>query len=380
MKTGIETQPYTRWTPDRDALLKRLYPEFGATEAARRLGATRQAVRSRVQFLGVKGRKDRPRYWAPERDALLKRVYLADGPAAAAAALGVSRSAIKNRVQQLGLRRPQRLWTPEEDQVVRDEYAALGALAVAEKLGQTVAAVRRRANILGVKSERWDDAAVERVRTAYAAVGARALAAELLGDASTLSVYRIYRLAERLGVTVPVRHPPAVYDRVRELHGRGLNDSQIAREMADYFPGRHDRERVTAIRRRMKLPAIKQTPEQMRELGRRTRAAQTAAGVNPREQAFARLATSYGLPADLPPRAVEVVLALTSGPKTLDELEAAGCFPRLTWNALPSSYIGGLGRRGLVSFTRVRGGNRRVYFLTASALDMLAKGGANAGS
>lgn len=320
------------------------------------------------------------RRWTAEMDAADRRVYAAGGLRAVVAALGVTRSAAKNRARKLGLRRPARRWTAAEDAAIRTDYASGRATAseIAHRLGRGLAATRRRIARLGVSCGRtYTPAEIEAVRTRYAADGAKALAAELLGSATPENVWRMYRLAERLGVTVPTRHPEWVYDRVRELHARGFNDRQIAGELKDYFPGRNDRERVTAIRRRMGLPAIGQTPEQLREIGRRTRAAQIAAGVNPRDQAFAKFAAKYGLPADLPPRGVEIILALAGGPKTRADLETAtGANPSSLWNAVGTTYLSGLADRGLVASAKLPGaahrGPRRLYFLTAEAMDRLA--------
>lgn len=321
------------------------------------------------------------RRWTEDRDRLLRETYLALGLQAAAAALGATRSAVKNRVHQLGLRRPDRAWTAQEDAVVRAGYSGLrSAESIALELGRGAPAVRRRAFILGVRCGRlWSQAEIEAVRSGYRDKGCAALAVELLGADTPVTRHAIYGLASKLGVTVPIRHPRWVYDRVRLLHGQGRNDSQIARDprLASYFPGRNNRERVTAIRRRLGLPAIRQTAEQLRELGRRTRAAQDAAGVNPRDQAFARLAVSYGLPADTAPRAVEIILALVAGPKSQCELKAAGLHPDRLWNAEGTSYAAGLVRRGLVATIPLgtNRGPRVLYVLTAAALDLLAKGG-----
>lgn len=311
-------------------------------------------------------------------DDRLRGLYPAVGYDAAAA-LGVSRAAVKNRAHVLGLRRPARDWTAAELAAVREGYSTgRPAAAIAAELGRTEMAVRRQAFKLGVRHGRlWTAAEEEAVRTRYGAVGAAALARELIGADDPHSVAMVYRLASRLGVTTPARHPPAVYARVRDLHGRGLNDRQIAAAMADLLPGGNRRERVTAIRRRLGLPRVEQTPEQLRDLGRRTNAAQRAAGVNPRDRAFARLAARYGLPPDTPPRAVEIVLCLAGGPKTrADIATATGKDPIGQWNALKTSYLGGLARRGLVAATKAPGatnrGPRVLYLLTAAAMEMLS--------
>jgi hypothetical protein len=320
--------------------------------------------------------------WTPEQDRLLSETYAVGGLRGAVAALGLSRSAVKNRIQGLGLKHPHRCWTPEEDAILRADYGAgESAVVLAARLDRGVPAVRRRANILGVTSGRlWKPEEVEAVRLGYRDKGCHALAVELLGSGGPVQRHAIYGLASKLGVAVPDRHGREVYDRVRELHGRGMNDGQIAKAMANFFPGRNDRERVAAIRRRMKLPAIKQTPEQMRELGRRTRAAQMAAGVNPRDQAFAKLAARYGLPPGTPPRAVEILLSLTSGPKNREDLKAlTGRDPVSLWNGTGNSYLGELVRRGWIASMKLPGasnrGPRKLYLLTPVAMELLSRPG-----
>lgn len=321
------------------------------------------------------------RRWTPAMDDRLRDLYPAVG-SDAAAALGVSRSAVKNRAHALGLRRPDRAWAAAELAAVRDGYSAgRPAAAIAAEIGRTEMAVRRQAFKLGVRHGRlWTADEEEAVRTRYGADGAAALARGLLGADDPHSVAMVYRLAARLGVTTPARHPPAVYARVRELHGRGLNDRQIAAAMTGRFPGfngRNDRERVTAVRRRLRLPRVEQTPEERRAMGKAGRDKQMATGVNPRDGAFARLATRYGLPPDTPPRAVEIVLCLAGGPKSRADIKAAtGKDPIDQWNALTTSYLGGLIRRGLVAATKAPGatnrGPRVLYLLTAAGMEALS--------
>lgn len=314
------------------------------------------------------------RVWTTERDAILRELYPAAGARAAVEALGMSRSAVKNRVHQLGLHAPDRTWTAEEDAFLRANYGhGMTAAECAAVLGRGYPATSRRCMKLRLLADRnWTDAEKEIVRTSYASRGGRALAIELLGSADDVNLKSIRHLAFKLGVTVPFRHPPEVYARVRELHGKGLNDRQIADELKHHFPGRNDRERVTAIRRRMGLPKIEQDH---RVIGAAGRAKQAATGVNPRDAAFSRFATQYGLPADTPPRAVEILIALASGPKTRIEIEnVTGHKPHLIWNAIGTSYLAGLARRGLIAMTRlpVNRGPRTVYTLTPAAIELLA--------
>lgn len=189
------------------------------------------------------------RQWTPEQDARLSEVYLVSGLQGAIAAIGRSRSAIKNRVRVLRLKRPDRRWLPHEDDLIRSEYPkGESAFALAKQLGRGIPAVRRRAFLLGIINGRyWTDAEKAAVRTRYRTDGARSLAKELLGADDGHSVWLIYRLAEKLKVTIPVRHSPEVYERVKQLHSQGLTDGQIAKRMGDYFHGKNDRERVTGF-------------------------------------------------------------------------------------------------------------------------------------
>lgn len=321
--------------------------------------------------------------WTKEMDAQLSEIYTSSGLVVAIQAMGKTRAAVKNRCRFLRLRRPSRNWLPSEDAIVREQYSnGVTAETIARLLGRGVAAVRRRAMILQVPhGTRWTDEEVEAVRSRYKTDGAKALAKELLGKDDNHSVWLVYRLAERLKVSVPLRHSPEVYQRVRELHSLGQTDSEIARSMRDYFPGRgqNDRERITAIRRRMKLPAIQLTYEQKKTNGQKGRIKQIESGENPRNKAFRQFAEKYGLPGDTPPRAVEILLALASGPKTRSELhQMTGKDPVSLWNAIGTSYLGGLFLRGLVAKTKLDGatnkGDRVMYMLTSQAMDLLAKG------
>jgi hypothetical protein len=236
--------------------------------------------------------------------------------------------------------------------------------------------------ILGVPhGRRWTKDEIEAVKTRYKTAGAKALAGELLGTTDIHSIMLVYRLAERLKVSVPIRHPKEVYDRIRSLHAAGHNDSKIAKLLKGSFGfnGRGDRERVTAIRRRMHLPAIQMSPEERRAMGQKGRIKQIEAGENPRNKAYRLFAEKYGLPGDTPPRAVEILLALASGPKTRDDIrQMTGKDPVGLWNALGTSYLAGLCTKGFVASTKLEGakqrGPRALYLLTSQAMDLLSKG------
>jgi CheY-like chemotaxis protein len=314
---------------------------------------------------------------------LLAEVYPAGGIRASMEALGFSRSAVKNRARVLGLRSETiQHWTAQEDQALRELYeSGVSMPEIAKVLGRPLQASKGRAVKLGTKSGRsWTPEEIEIVRTRYVIDGAAALAKRLLGDDSPIERYLIYRLAERLGISTPTRHPPEVLERVRTLHAQGMTDGQIAKEMNDYFPGRSDRERVTAIRHRLGLPAIVLSREQRQVIGRKGREKQLAAGFEPRARRYQEFAARYNLPIETPPRAVEILLSLISGPKTRPQIEeATGKDPAGIWNALGTSYIGGLERWGFIAITKLPGasnkGPRKLYLLTPAAIDLLAKAG-----
>jgi hypothetical protein len=103
----------------------------------------------------------------------------------------------------------------------------------------------------------------------------------------------------------------------------------------------------------------------------------------------AELAARYGLPADLPPAQVRVVLALAGGPLPAAALaDRCGradrpCYPtpfhRFNCRVVPGrNHLSALVRRGLVARTEVtrgkgngRGRGPGVYLLTAAAMDLL---------
>lgn len=374
--------PRKVWTPERDAALRELFPAVGAGECARRMGLSLFGVKARAGKLGVRGDRTRRRVWTADLDARLREVVGAGrGIPAAARLLGLSRAAVKNRAFALGLRTPPREWAAAELDLIRREYATgMTAAEIAARLGRGVPAVRRRAHLLGVASGRtWTAAEKEVVRAGYATRGCRALALELLGSAGQLHMRSVYNLAQDLGVTTPVRHPPGVYERVRDLHAGGLNDRQIAAEMRDVFRSKNAREQVTSVRSlRLGLPAHRQTYEQRRAMGAAGRAKQIAAGVNPRDAAFARFAAAYGLPPDTPPRAVEILVCLAAGPRTRAGIRGAtGADPVNLWNREGTSYLAGLARRGWVAAAPIPGASNRgprvLYTLTPAAVALLAE-------
>lgn len=146
--------------------------------------------------------------------------------------------------------------------------------------------------------------------------------------------------------------------RLREWHAAGWTDRRVADETGASIQA------VYQTRKALGLPCNRNP---IRGDGGATirRIAES------RKRARARLAESYGLPPDISPRAVRILLALAGGPLARRELAAAvgdaeygrtSYFARLCWKLLA---------RGLI--VRMVG-RRSTYFLSPEAMDRLTKG------
>ena len=343
MKRSIKTQPwshYTRWTPERDAELRQLYPEVGATEAARRLGATRNAVKSRVLVLGIRGTFNRPRFWSPEKDAVLRERYKVGAVRALAADLGCSESAIKQRAIKLGLRSGRNY--------TEHELSTVAALYLTKTL-------REIAEILWGNADRWQ---------------------------------RVFKIAERLKLRKWPSWPAAVLERFRALHARGLSDRQITERMRDVVhPGERGLNQVRSMRKRLSIP-----PNADPESGRRGSRKQMATmGLDHptqlRAHAHRRFAAQYGLPEELRPRQVQIILCLISGPLTTAEIMRRCDMRSMTLNRrrlhgtpIPggtTTYLSDLAERGLATWIATTQGpkNSRQWMLTGYAMELLGQQG-----
>lgn len=107
------------------------------------------------------------RVWTPERDAVLRSVYPAGGPKAVALALGVTPVAAVSRAVRLGIDTGRnRPWTDAERDEVRRLYATQTAAEIARALGRSASGVQNVVYQLGIgsKCQRITPAAVELVR------------------------------------------------------------------------------------------------------------------------------------------------------------------------------------------------------------------------
>lgn len=246
-------------------------------------------------------------FWTPARDAVLRERYPSD-PKAAAAALGVTLTSARTRANRIGVSTGRVFWNPADDATLRELYPTHTAAELARKLGQKVKAVQNRAVALGLRK---------------------------FGDRDGL------------------------LPRVRELHGRGLTDTDIANELgAALSYTTCPRREVTRLRDRLQLSPNAEAVLDARRRGVKTQAA--VLGIRPggdlRKLAFRRFAAQNGWPDDLPPRCVQILNVLAEhGPRTKAQLaEALG----LPWRGLKNrdllvsrseggSYVTTLLRRGL---------------------------------
>jgi hypothetical protein len=275
-------------------------------------------------------------------------------------------------------------WTPAEDALLRERYGKVRTRDLAAELGRTHLATKQKAMKLGLCARRAHAAEeITVVRELYPQHTAAEIAERLYGTAERVN--RVIKIVEKLGLRKWCYWPQEVLDRVRALHAEGLLDRQIAGLMADTFQsGDEGRGQVRQIRDRLGLPANRRSSHAVAARRRGlTEQLRTLGLENPndlRKRAHRQFAERYGLPPDLRPVQVRMILALVNGPLTLAELkEAIGARPEsgLLHNESGTSYQANLIRRGLVASipTGIAGavkGPRVRYMLTAACLDLLA--------
>jgi AraC-like DNA-binding protein len=234
---------------------------------------------------------------------------------------------------------------------------------------------------------RWTPAEDAAIRAGYETEGVEDLAVGL-----SRSVPAVYQRAVKLGLTATVCHidwTPAVAARFAELHSLGWSDAEVAADLGCI------RGTVSRHRRAAGLPSNRGSAHCRGRCAERYRRQMARLGVSNSHELVAiaarQLAERYGLPSDLRPRHVQIVLALVSGPLTKRQVcEAIGLSldVKRPVRALHSAdghwtYLGGLIARGLVKRVRlpIPGGGRgrfrgpqNVYMLTPQAMNLLTKG------
>lgn len=283
-------------------------------------------------------------------------------------------------------------WDTNEDTFLSHRYSGTPIADLAEVLARSKSAVKQRARKLGLsKPSRFiSEDAKKYVRENYSKQSAKEIAEHLFGDASRLSA--VYQIAHRSGLRKVDFWPDDVLDLVRRENANGLTDASIGRKYPDIFPS--GRDNVHPIRRRLRLPANKDTKDaracKRRAVENQLKTLGLESPTQLRTMAFRKLAERYGLPPELKPVQVRIVLALLSGPKTLPEIKAAigkspkfGMHCNASVHSADSSYTAVLAERGLIfsvsfgSGGRTRGPRRR-YALTAACLELLSQAGGKA--
>lgn len=285
-------------------------------------------------------------------------------------------------------------WTPEQDETIRTVFPSLGPQAVAERLNRSYCAVRSRAVRLGVRTKRrWTPEEDQQLRASYKKEAAAEIAARL-----RRTFPAVVQRAAALGLADKYEKRPSktpqFIARYRRLHARGLSDAEIAVKLGT------DRPYLNALRRELGLPDNRCSRHSLSLSRARLKEQLARAGAcsfaELRHRRIKALNRSYGLPEDLAPRELQIVLVLARGPATkaaiCRELGLSYANPQKALNAgnkgFGRNYLSRLQKRGLVARTRMpcRGGYAALgvtgpqwlFMLTGEAMELLAKEGTDA--
>jgi hypothetical protein len=280
-----------------------------------------------------------------------------------------------------------RPWQRGEKANLRRWYGAITVAEIGARLARTTDSVRNMARGLGLRTRRyWPKDQLRQLRRLYGRVPGPELARRL-----GVSLKRLHNAAKRHGLTAErFAWTAAAERRLKELHGQGWSDTEIAREFGC------ERHTVSACRERLGLPAWYGTPgspwheHRKTQVRERTAAQLKAAGCASlgelRRKAYRDYARANGWPEDLRPRAVMILNALAAkGPMTREQIAAAVGMPwkgsrkSLVSNDPEGSYLGNLQARGLVCYLHRsapsgrQGGGRipGLYMLTVKALNLI---------
>lgn len=325
--------------------------------------------------------------WPEEDLKLLRDTYPIGGLRAALKAFAgrYTRSAIKNRVHLLQLKvidgRRLDAWKPEEIETLKAMLKAghrQDEIAIA--VGRTLGSVATESSKL-TRARTWSPEERDFVLANFPTKGCKHVAHTLLGRTDPAAIGAINSLAMRLGLA-DRRTSKSIIDRIRELNAQGMRDSAIAMSIyGSDSPSK--RRRITTIRNRNRILAVPESIDRLREIGKRWQLNQFNQGVNPRQQTFHAFARRYGLPKEIPPRAVMILVYLAGGPRTRNEIhEACGITKYAHWNKKkndPSSrarsYTGGLVEDGWIVAQKLPNaghkGPRFLYCLTPKAIEHL---------
>lgn len=167
-----------------------------------------------------------------------------------------------------------------------------------------------------------------------------------------------------------LRRYTAEKSRLIALHAAGLATWQIADRMPGVFPpGRRGRGMLSCVMTKLKLAANRDAPRSPEKVAHWRR---LQAEILTRRRAAAE---RYGLPGDLPPRAVAVAVGLASGPVAGQPALRAAAGVSLTHTI---EGFNELRRRGLAGRSRLGKWQKNLFYLTAAGMAALAgEGGAS---
>lgn len=173
------------WLPHDDALLRELYGNVPNREIEQRLGRTRHAVITRINALGLaRAKHDAKLFYDKRHDKTLRKLYGTIPDEELAKRVGVSRETLRTNLLRLGLREAvENKYTAAEDRYLRKTYATRPLDEVAEHLGRSIDSIRNRARVLGLKRPKphpdWTADEIEYLRKNYHRKGIQELMAAM---------------------------------------------------------------------------------------------------------------------------------------------------------------------------------------------------------
>lgn len=197
---------------------------------------------------------------------------------------------------------------------------------IGELLDRSESAVKTRAGRLGlVKSRRWAPWQIE-----YAVANKRTSTADDIAAVTGKSRSGVHQLFDRLGMTAKrIRRGPAFYRFIRSKHRLGWSDADIVAAWNRKHPDQQlKRESLRDHRASLGLGSNRFSKHVRRKVARKTQEQCRRAGVKNlgqiRALAYRQFAERNGWPADLRPRAVQIMnLLYERGPQTRQAIAAA---------------------------------------------------------
>lgn len=199
---------YKPWTKPEDAILYEHYPDEGQEVYKRFDGRTRNACCTRAHILGI--RRKVLEKWTPERNAYLKKEYPKRGAKIIHDPIfngtNITSTAAVARAKELGVRCERQIkWTPKLENYLKKEYPKRGTEIandpIFERTGVTKWAIINKAIRLGVRYEvsKWTSELESYLKAEYPQRGA-SIAHDDVFRKANISKNSIRKKASKLGV------------------------------------------------------------------------------------------------------------------------------------------------------------------------------------